>query len=378
MYTLWQTAGAGFLLFAAIHCWVGDLLIASFSLALGIIVAGRGWPSRRYVQTAAIAVLSGLSATIFLEWLNVTIRGSWAYAAAMPRVPPFGTGLSPLLQWIVVPVAAFAWARRGIIAPKHAWLVLGLACALAVPGGYTRAATSAWASNTHGAARLVTATEATGSGTQLDVGLQLRLTPGWHTYWRTPGDAGIAPTIDWTGSENVAAAAIAWPAPQRLPSLGDLETQGYMDGVVLPIAVTLAQPGAALHLHAEVDYASCKEVCIPYHASLDLILPPGLAWSGPEAPLIAAAEARVPGDLGAARLELLGVEIGSGRNGAVLSVRLASSGLPLHAPDLFVEGIANGSPGRPEVELAEGVVWRRCACRSGTCWPGRWRAGNCI
>jgi suppressor for copper-sensitivity B len=228
-----------------------------------------------------------------------------------------------------------------------------LVLALTLPGGRARAAASAWDSHPHGSARLVTATEATASSAQLDMGLQLRLTPGWHTYWRTPGDAGLAPTIDWAGSDNLAGAAIAWPAPQRLPSLAGLETVGYVDGVVLPITATLANPGAALHLHAEVDYASCKEVCIPYHASLDVVLPAGLAQPGSEAPLVTTALAFVPGDLGAAGLKLAGAVIGSGPNGAELSVRLASTGASLQAPDLFVEGIANGSAGRSEVELSE-------------------------
>lgn len=229
-----------------------------------------------------------------------------------------------------------------------------LLLALALPGGAARAAASAWDSHRHGAARLVAAVEATGSGMRLDAGLQLRLTPGWHTYWRTPGDAGVAPTIDWRGSRNLAAAVIGWPAPTRLPPLASLETYGYVNGVMLPIAVTLRHPGAPLHLHAEVDYASCKAICIPYHASLDLALPAGPALPGPQAALIAAARARVPGDLGAARLRLLGAVVGPAGDGAVLSVRLASTGAPLHAPDLFVEGAANASPGHPHVTLAQG------------------------
>ena len=229
-------------------------------------------------------------------------------------------------------------------------LLLGLA----LQGSPAWAAASAWDSHAHGAARLVTATEATGSGRQLDIGLQLRLSPGWHTYWRSPGDAGIAPVIDWKGSENLAGAAIAWPAPQRLPPLGGLETLGYVGGVVLPITAVLAHPGAALHLHAEVDYASCKEVCIPYHASLDLVLPAGLAQPGPQAPLIAAAETRVPGDAHAAGLDLVGASIAPDGAGATLSVRLASTGTPLRNPDLFVEGAGEGAPGRPVVALAEG------------------------
>ncbi len=127
-----------------------------------------------------------------------------------------------------------------------------------------------------------------------------------------------------------------------------------MDGVVLPITVTLAHPGAPLHLHAEADYASCKEVCIPYHASLDLHLPAGLGRPGPEAPVIAAAEALVPGDLRAAGLKLLGAAVAPDGNAAVLSVQLASTAAPLRAPDLFFEGAANLSPGRPEVALADG------------------------
>jgi suppressor for copper-sensitivity B len=231
---------------------------------------------------------------------------------------------------------------------------LTLALALAATDG-ARAASSDWVSEAHGAARLISAVEATGATARLDVGLQLRLTPGWHTYWRTPGDAGIAPVIDWSGSENLTDAAIAWPAPRRLPSIGGLETVGYEDGVVLPITVTPMRPGAPLHLHAEVDYASCKDICIPYHASLDLVLPPGFARPGPEARLIAAAGAAVPGDIAAAQLKLLGAVVVAGpRTGsAVFTVRLASMGPALQAPDLFVEGMAKGSPGRPEIVLMD-------------------------
>ena len=232
-------------------------------------------------------------------------------------------------------------------------LVLLILLGSAIPVGFLRAASSDWASGSHGAARLISAVEATGSTAQLDLGLQLRLTPGWHTYWRTPGDAGIAPTIDWNGSENLAHAEIAWPAPRRLPSVGGLETVGYEDSVVLPITATPAHPGAPLHLHAEVDYASCKDVCIPYHASLDLVLPAGLAHPGPEAPLIAAARNAVPGDLASARLALLDAVVGPEKSGAILAVRVAGVGMPLQAPDLFVEGLVKGSPGRPVIELVD-------------------------
>jgi len=111
LFTLWRTATPSYLAFAALHCWVGDVLIASVSLGCGILVAGRTWLARGYVIAAAATLVSGLAYTVFSEWLNVTVRGSWAYAPAMPRLPPLGTGLSPLLQWVIVPLIAFAWAR---------------------------------------------------------------------------------------------------------------------------------------------------------------------------------------------------------------------------------------------------------------------------
>lgn len=224
--------------------------------------------------------------------------------------------------------------------------------ALAMPGGSARAAATGWVGDAHAAARLITAVEATGSSRQLDAGLQIRLAPGWHAYWRTPGDAGVPPSIDWKGSEDVAAAEIAWPAPTRLVVSG-LQNAVYYDRVTLPIALALAHPGAPARLHAEVDYAACAEVCVPYHASLDLVVPAGLAVPGPEAKPIAAARAQVPGDFAAGRLRLLGAAVADEKGGAVLSVRLASFGAPLLAPDLFVEGVTNASPGRPAVALAD-------------------------
>jgi hypothetical protein len=111
LYALWRTASPAYLAFAALHCWAGDLLIASATLGLSIMVAGRAWPSHGYSRVAAVTIVLGVVYTVFSEWLNVVVRGSWSYVAAMPRVPPLGTGLSPLLQWIVVPLAAFTWAR---------------------------------------------------------------------------------------------------------------------------------------------------------------------------------------------------------------------------------------------------------------------------
>lgn len=113
LYTIWQEGTTEEIVFAAVHCTGGDILIAMSALIGSLIVAGdHTWPIARYRTVAALTVATGLAYTIFSEWLNIEIRGAWAYADLMPVVPIIDAGLSPLLQWIVIPLAGFWWGRR--------------------------------------------------------------------------------------------------------------------------------------------------------------------------------------------------------------------------------------------------------------------------
>lgn len=111
LYTIWQTSSGGSIAYAAVHCWVGDLLIAASCLGIAILTTNRNWPIRHYGRTAVLATALGVISTILLEWLNVDLLQNWAYAPSMPVLPLLGTGLSPLLQWLILPPVAFAWAR---------------------------------------------------------------------------------------------------------------------------------------------------------------------------------------------------------------------------------------------------------------------------
>jgi hypothetical protein len=113
LYTLWTTASPGEMAWAVVHCTAGDLGIAAAALALALVACGRSrWPAERFGAVAAVAVTAGIAYTIYSEWLNTVARQSWAYAEAMPVVPPWGTGLTPLLQWIAIPAFCFWAARR--------------------------------------------------------------------------------------------------------------------------------------------------------------------------------------------------------------------------------------------------------------------------
>jgi hypothetical protein len=105
---MWTTASRGGLAYALIHCTVGDALILSVALILAfLIVPSSDWRKRNYTRVALVATSLGTAYTILSEWLNVNVLQSWAYAPAMPVVPPLGTGLSPLAQWIIIPSAVF-------------------------------------------------------------------------------------------------------------------------------------------------------------------------------------------------------------------------------------------------------------------------------
>jgi DsbC/DsbD-like thiol-disulfide interchange protein len=106
-------------------------------------------------------------------------------------------------------------------------------------------------------------------------GLRLDLAPGWKTYWRAPGDAGIPPQFDWSGSTNLKSVRIHWPAPTVFHTNG-FQTIGYKGGVTLPVEVVAQDPSQPVRLRAKVDLGICSDICIP--AWLDVsadITPPG-------------------------------------------------------------------------------------------------------
>ncbi|MFN5998828.1 MAG: hypothetical protein ACK47C_00255 [Paracoccaceae bacterium] len=112
LYTLWVEGTWGESAYAVLHCTVGDVMIAGISLLLSLAFIGRSaWPRARFCAVAVATILMALSYTVFSEWLNTEVRDSWAYREAMPRLPGLGVGLTPILQWIVVPVLAFCWAE---------------------------------------------------------------------------------------------------------------------------------------------------------------------------------------------------------------------------------------------------------------------------
>lgn len=113
LYDIWYEATPGKITFAVLHCTVGDVLIGVNSAIVAFLIVAGVYRSRTpplWVLGMTFGVIS-VGYTIYSEWLNVSVRGSWSYSSLMPTVPPLMTGLSPLLQWVIVPIVTL-WIAR--------------------------------------------------------------------------------------------------------------------------------------------------------------------------------------------------------------------------------------------------------------------------
>lgn len=134
------------------------------------------------------------------------------------------------------------------------------------------AGSSTWVDNDTARVRLISQ-QVNLKGSIIQLGVQIELSQGWKTYWRNPGDSGIPPNFDWSGSQNLESAKVLWPAPQRYDLAGEM-TFAYKDEVIFPIEVRVSDPTKPLHVSLELFYGICEEMCVPAHADLSLTLPP--------------------------------------------------------------------------------------------------------
>ena len=121
-------------------------------------------------------------------------------------------------------------------------------------------------------ASLISSRAAARPGESFDAGLRLKMKPGWHVYWKNPGDSGLAPKLEWTLPRDWAASAFEWPAPSRLEA-PPLTSFGYEGEVIFPLTVVVpgsARAGTRAVLNAKATWLECKDVCIPGSARLKL------------------------------------------------------------------------------------------------------------
>jgi DsbC/DsbD-like thiol-disulfide interchange protein len=179
-----------------------------------------------------------------------------------------------------------------------------------------------WATGAKSQARLVAASAEL-------AGLEIKLAPGAITYWRDPGDAGLPPTFDFSGSTNLASAEPVFPAPKRIPESDGGVAYGYDSAVTFPIRVVSADAAKPVMLALAVHYAVCEKVCLPAQARLSLALP--VKTTSPNAGAVEAALALAPEPKTLAELGASLAPIDAA------SWRFCAPAQPGSARDLFVE-----------------------------------------
>lgn len=100
----------------------------------------------------------------------------------------------------------------------------------------------------------------------------VKLAPGWKTYWRTPGDAGIPPIFDWSTSGNLSGAAVSFPVPHIFYENG-MRSIGYDEGMILPITLRASEAGADIDLSGRMTIGVCLDICVPVELYFDALLP---------------------------------------------------------------------------------------------------------
>lgn len=212
---------------------------------------------------------------------------------------------------------------------------VALLCAAVLPA--YAADVSPWDEDTRSAARLIAATgRADAKGGVLRAGVEIKLKPGWKTYWRYPGDSGVPPVVDFSDSDNLKSAAVLFPAPSRFSDGGGGHSIGYTGDLVWPLHVVARDASKPVTLRVKLDYAVCEKLCVPVEARAELVL---ADTSGTQDGVLDAAQARVPkqvhvGDAGPLSIRAIHRADNGGKPTVVVDVA-APAGAPV---DLFAEG----------------------------------------
>jgi suppressor for copper-sensitivity B len=230
--------------------------------------------------------------------------------------------IRPLCRFLAGWFMALLLVMLGSAAPLHA-------------ASQSNMATGAWVGDpAYGEVRLVSAVSAMGNLQELPLGLEFRLAPGWKIYWRTPGEAGLPPTLDLQMANGAPLQSqIEWPVPKRFNAFG-FDNFGYADAVILPVAVRGYDRGAALQIRGQIEALVCSDICVPLAGALRLDLADGPAEPSSMAMVIAQFAAKVP------RIDALSpIKIATAwQSGSQLKIGFAATSQPV--TEVFVEGPA--------------------------------------
>jgi thiol:disulfide interchange protein DsbD len=188
-------------------------------------------------------------------------------------------------------------------------------------------------------------------GSLFSLGLLMTMDPGWHTYWKNAGDAGLPPQIKWSLPAGIIAGEIQWPLPKKYVEGEDILTYGYERENMLIIPMTATEhldPGRKLTIKADVDWLECEKLCIPGNGSVQIALP--VKSSKPlldNTELFAKYRKLIPGPFTSAD-----VSIAMATSNRAVEIRLTPIGrVKVAEADFFAEAFEDIQVGRTEVSM---------------------------
>ncbi|WP_187431322.1 hypothetical protein ROLI_031040 [Roseobacter fucihabitans] len=172
--------------------------------------------------------------------------------------------------------------------------------------------------------------------------IHLSLDPGWKTYWRAPGDAGIPPSFDWSGSRNLHSVSVAWPRPKVFDQNG-MRSIGYENELVIPLTLARSHAGQPISIDLDMNIGICSDICVPHDVSLKAMLD-GTATT--PTPAIAAALAQTPYSAREAGVTRATCKIEPTKDGLRIEARVT-------APSAGGAEVIVIEPGLPDVWVSE-------------------------
>lgn len=198
--------------------------------------------------------------------------------------------------------------------------------------------------------------------------LRMELKQGWKTYWRIPGDSGVPPHFDWTGSENLASATTTWTVPHVFETYGD-RTIGYKTRMVVPLTLTPDDPTKPIRIRLNFTYGVCADICIPAGQEFALDIPPGAPEDGAYFVTRAMAEKLGPADEGTVQQALCEIVAQDGETRLYVGLKLTE---PFSYPPTIIGEATGATVGKFDTQLSEGgvIAMARIAANDGA-WIDR-------
>lgn len=173
----------------------------------------------------------------------------------------------------------------------------------------SHAAEGPWVSADEMQARIISGTSSIGDQAQIEAALEIRMSPGWHSYWRSSGDSGLPPRFNWENSENIDTIEVSYPTPKRFDEMG-LTTFGYDGNLTMPMVITLKEPNKDAALNMRLDTMVCKDICIPQTLDLTLAIPAGDGTPSKNVRLIDFAKTKIPQSEDTSNLKIENITVG--------------------------------------------------------------------